>query len=165
MSLLGLFKIKSACSELIFIFATFVLFFHLDFAGHAGKGSLFVGRVQPFSVGFFFTPCFCQASLIRGLNLAEALLLQGFIYALLSNSSSLPLCLFLSSPHFQLTTMALRRGRIFAAHRTDTSCRTTWRRAQSGKRVSLRGPGWGTAQGCRTPTMAILREGHAFSSE
>lgn len=50
---LSLFKVKRACNELILIFTTFVPFFHSVFAGHAGKGSLFVGRLQQFNEFFF----------------------------------------------------------------------------------------------------------------
>lgn len=42
---MSLFKIKQAYCELILSFTTFVPFFHLILAGHAGKGSLFMGRV------------------------------------------------------------------------------------------------------------------------
>lgn len=149
----------------LIIFTTFVPFFPLDLARHAGKGSLFVGRVQPFNSVFFLHTLLLSSFLNQRPESGMTLMLQRFIYALLSHSPSLPLCLFLPDPHFQRTTMALRRGRTFTAHRTDTSCRTTWRRARSGERVSLRGPGWGTVQGCRTPTMAILRESHASSFE
>lgn len=135
-------------------------FFPLVLAGHAGKGSPFVGRVQQLNcIFFFFTPCFCQASLIRGLRLAEHCCRKSLFMPYPPPpyySPSLP-----PSLSFQRTTMALRKGRISTAHRADTSCRTTWRRAQSGKRVSLRGPGWGTVRGCRTRIMAILRESHA----
>lgn len=136
-------------------------FFYLVLAGHAGKGSLFVGRGLLFSPGcFFFTIIFCQAFLIRGLRLAGHC--KGlFMPSSLSHSPS-P---FLSALYFQRITMLLSRGRIFPVIRRHTSCRTTWTRLQSGKRVSLNGPGWGSVQGCRTPTLAILRECHASSFE
>lgn len=58
MRMLNLFEIKGACNELILVFVTFVpLFFpHLVPAGHAGKGSPFVGRVQPFNSFLFLSP-------------------------------------------------------------------------------------------------------------
>lgn len=163
-----MFKMKRACDELILIFTTFVPLFSIWFLqGMLGREASLWAECSHSMRFFFFTPRFCQASLIRGLSLAghccsEALFMPSSSLIL---PPSLPLCLFLPALHFQRITMALRRGRTFAAHRTDTSCRTTWRRAQSGKRVSLRGLGWGTARGCRTPTMAILRDGHASSFE
>lgn len=60
MRLLSLLKKKQGCDELILIFTTFVPFFNLILAGHAGKGSLFVGRVQPFNVFFFSRPAFVK---------------------------------------------------------------------------------------------------------
>lgn len=93
--LLSLFKMKQTCNELILIFITFVPFFHSDLAGNAGKGSLFVGRVQPFRASFFHT-----LLLSRFLNQrpgsGSALLLQRFIYApppFLDLPRSLPLSL------------------------------------------------------------------------
>lgn len=53
-------KTKRARNELILIFTTFVLFFHLVLAGHAGKGSLFVGKVQQFKAFFFSRPAFVK---------------------------------------------------------------------------------------------------------
>lgn len=67
-------------------------FFYLVLAGHAGKGSLFVGRGLLFSPGFFF---FHNHLLSGFLNQrpAPGRALQRFIYALLSLSFSLPLSL------------------------------------------------------------------------
>lgn len=129
------------------------------------EGKPLCGQSAAIQCVFFFHALLLSSFLNQRPEPGRALLLQEFIYALLSHSPSLPLCLFLCALHFQRITMALRRGRIFAVRRTDTSCRMTWKRAQSGKRVSLRGPGWGTVRGCRTPTMAILREGHVSSFE
>lgn len=73
-------------------------FFYLVLAGHAGKGSLFVGRGLLFSPGlfFFFTIIFCQASLIRGLRLAGHC--KGlFMPSSLSFSLPLSLCSVLSA--------------------------------------------------------------------
>lgn len=119
-------------------------------AGHAGRGSPFVGRAQPLNV-FFFLPSFChallfcQSSLIRGLWLAERWLRPEFIDALLfAHSPPVPLRLL---SIFQRTTTALRRRRTCCAQRRNTSYRMIWRRAPSGKRVSSRGPGWGIARG------------------
>lgn len=67
-------------------------FFYLVLAGHAGKGSLFVGRGLLFSPGCFF---FHNHLLSGFLNQrpAPGRALQRFIYALLSLSFSLPLSL------------------------------------------------------------------------
>lgn len=159
--LLSLIKTKQTCNELILIFTTFVPFFSIwILQGMLGREASLWAEGCYSVLGFFFTISFCQASLIRGLSLAGHC--KGlFMPPSLAYSPSL----FLSALYFQHTTMLLSRRRIFSAIGTHTSCRTTWTRLQSEKRVSLRGPGWGSVQGCRTHTMAILREGHASSFE
>lgn len=73
----------------LIIFTTFVPFFPLDLARHAGKGSLFVGRVQPFNSVFFLHTLLLSSFLNQRPESGMTLMLQRFIYALLSHSPSL----------------------------------------------------------------------------